>query len=483
MEYQKNQTVVVKIEDMSTNGEGIGKINGYTLFVKDAIIGDEIEASLTKVKKNYSYARVKRVITPSEKRINPPCPISRQCGGCQIQALNYESQLEYKNNIVRNNLIRLGGFEAEYIDSIMEPIVGMEEEDGLYDACCDADNVGTEDGFDHSKEDTRQGEKFLGFHYRNKAQYPIGSDKDGNPIAGFYASRTHSIIPNTECKLGVTENKVILDTILDHMKKYGIKPYDEETGKGLIRHVLIRKGFDSKEIMVCFVINRDKAGENGEWIKKENILIDELVKIDGMASISVCVNTMKNNVIMGDKTYTLWGKDTITDKLHIRDVENKFERIKDEENQEIGLKFNISPLSFYQVNPIQTEKLYSQALHYAGLNGKETVWDLYCGIGTISLFMSKKAKKVYGVEIIPEAIADAKENARINGIENAEFVVSKSEDIKEGDFDRPDVIMVDPPRKGCDEECLNTILKVEPDRVVYVSCDSATLARDLKKLS
>ena len=469
MDFQKNQLLTTEIIDISTEGEGIGKVNGYPFFIKDTIIGDQVEIRAIKLKKNYGYGRLEKVITPSPFRVTPSCCFHRQCGGCQIQAMSYEQQLAFKHNKVRNNLLRIGGFGPEELDRIMEPIVGMEEP----------------------------------FRYRNKAQYPIGRDKEGNPVAGFYAGRTHSIIANTECLLGVDENRTILEAILQYMKEYRISAYEEASGKGLVRHVLIRKGFTSGEIMVCLVINpehmegriREKNSKR-EWLPHQKELIERLAAIRGMTSISVSINCEKTNVIMGTEIHTLWGKERITDTIFVRDVDNCFARTGD------GIAFSISPLSFYQVNPVQTEKLYSLALSYAGLSGKESVWDLYCGIGTISLFLSGKASKVYGVEVVPQAIEDAKQNAANNGITNAEFFVGKAEEVLPEFYGRkdavfhsagsaeqgrdgmlhPDVIVVDPPRKGCDEMCLDTMLKMAPDRIVYVSCDSATLARDLRIL-
>lgn len=469
MDFQKNQLLTTEIIDISTEGEGIGKVNGYPFFIKDTIIGDQVELRAIKLKKNYGYGRLEKVITPSPFRVMPSCCFHRQCGGCQIQAMSYEQQLAFKHNKVRNNLLRIGGFGPEELDRIMEPIVGMEEP----------------------------------FRYRNKAQYPIGMDKEGNPVAGFYAGRTHSIIANTECLLGVDENRTILEAILQYMKEYRISAYEEASGKGLVRHVLIRKGFTSGEIMVCLVINPEhmegRIGEKNskrEWLPHQKELIERLAAIRGMTSISVSINCEKTNVIMGTEIHTLWGKERITDTIFVRDVDNCFARTGD------GIAFSISPLSFYQVNPVQTEKLYSLALSYAGLSGKESVWDLYCGIGTISLFLSGKASKVYGVEVVPQAIEDAKQNAANNGITNAEFFVGKAEEVLPEFYGRkdavfhsagsaeqgregmlhPDVIVVDPPRKGCDEMCLDTMLKMAPDRIVYVSCDSATLARDLRIL-
>ena len=428
----KNEKIIVKIEDIGVNGEGIGKVDGYTLFVKDAIIGDTVEAVITKPKKNYAYAKMINIIEPSEHRVPAKCPVARQCGGCQIQELSYEAQLDFKNKKVRGNLERIGGFSPELLDEIMEPICGMDEP----------------------------------FYYRNKAQFPIGIDREGKIVTGFYAGRTHQIIPNTDCALGVPVNQKILQNILDYMNENHVTAYNEETGKGLVRHVLIRYGFKTKEIMVCLVINGDNLPHSGK-------LVDKLTQIEGMTSITYSVNRENTNVIMGKDIGVLWGQGYITD--YIGEV-----------------KYQISPLSFFQVNPVQTEKLYGLALEYADLKGEETVWDLYCGIGTISLFLAQKAKKVYGVEIVPPAIDDARNNARINAIENAEFFVGKAEEVlpeyyaqyerEHGQKAYADVIVVDPPRKGCDETLLQTMVQMRPERIVYVSCDSATLARDLKYL-
>lgn len=424
---QKNDELILKIEDMGVDGAGIGKADGMTFFVKDAVIGDVVRAKVMKLKKTYGYARLMELLEASPDRVEPKCPYYRQCGGCQIQALSYEKQLEFKERKVRNNLERIGGFS----EIPMEPIVGMEEP----------------------------------YHYRNKAQFPVGTDKDGHIVTGFYAGRTHTIIPNRDCALELPVNREILDLVIDFMEKYHVSAYDEKTGKGLVRHVLIRCGFTSKEKMVCLIIN-------GKSLPHSEKLVEALRKIDGMTSISINCNTERTNVILGRKTVVLWGQEYITDQIG-------------------EISYEISPVSFYQVNPVQTEKLYGLALEYADLHGEENVWDLYCGIGTISLFLAQKAKKVYGVEIIPQAIENAKRNAVKNGIENAEFFVGKSEEVlpefyeKEAAAGRKahaDVIVVDPPRKGCDEKLLETIVKMAPDRVVYVSCDSATLARDLKIL-
>lgn len=444
MDFKKNDLVEVIIEDMSEEGQGIGKVDGYTLFIKDALVGDRVQAKIMKLKKNYGFARLMEILEPSPYRVEPKCVHHKACGGCQLQALSYEEQLRFKENKVLNHLKRIGGFDKVP----MEPIVGM-------------DNP---------------------YHYRNKAQFPVGCDKEGNLVTGFYAARTHTIIPNMECSLGVDVNKTILEIILNTMKEFGVTAYDENTGKGLVRHILIRYGFTTKEIMVCLIIN-------GKKLPHQQAFIDRLCKLEGMSSITLNFNKENTNVIMGDTVETIWGNGYITDYIG-------------------EIKYQISPLSFYQVNPVQTKNMYDLVLEYAGLTGKETVWDLYCGIGTISLFLTKSAKQVYGVEIVPQAIEDAKNNAKINGITNAEFYVGKAEEVvpefyeragKAGDFERadtprcegvlageaalhPEVIVVDPPRKGCDSELLKTIVKMAPDRVIYVSCDSSTLARDLKYL-
>lgn len=441
----KNDIITLKIQDMGVDGEGIGKYDGMTFFVKDAVLGDEIQARVLKLKKNYGYARLETILKPSEYRSEPKCELYRRCGGCQIQSLNYKKQLEFKENKVRSNLIRLGGFSEQLIDSVMEPTVGMDEP----------------------------------YRYRNKAQFPVGKTKEGNVTAGFYASRTHCIIPVRDCLLGVKENQPIVEAVLSYMEQCSIQPYDEQTKQGLVRHILIRYGFSTKEIMVCLILN-------GKKLPMQDILVEKLLQINGMTSISININTKSTNVILGDVTKTIWGQPYITDYIHLRSGADFLET-------EEKVAYHISPQSFYQVNPKQTEKLYSLALEYANLTGKESVWDLYCGIGTISLFLAKKAGQVYGVEIVPQAILDAKENAKINNIANAQFFAGKAEEVLPKFYEKhkgenekmlhPDVIVVDPPRKGCDEKCLQTMLAMKPQRIVYVSCDSATLARDLKTLT
>ena len=422
MEFRKNDLVTLEIEDCGIDGEGIGKADGFTVFVKDAVIGDTVTAKIIKAKKNYGYGRLMEVLKPSPYRVEPKCEFARQCGGCQLQALSYDQQLVFKTNKVKGHLERIGGFT----DIPMEPIIGMDEL----------------------------------FHYRNKAQFPVGRNKEGKIVTGFYAGRTHNIIENRDCALGVAENKEVLDRVIAHMEKYGIEPYNEATGKGLVRHILIRYGYFTKEVMVCLILNGNK-------IPKEEQLVKSLCEIPGMTSITINVNKKHSNVILGEEIRLLWGQEYITDRIG-------------------DISYQISPLSFYQVNPMQTQKLYAKALEYADLHGQETVWDLYCGIGTISLFLAQKAKFVRGVEIVPAAIENAKENAKLNGLENTEFFVGKAEEVLPREYKKngvyADVIVVDPPRKGCDETLLETMIEMNPERIVYVSCDSATLARDLKYL-
>ncbi len=437
VEIVKNQTYEIKIEDMGSDGEGIGKVDGFTLFVKDTVIGDEALVKVIKVKKNYGYGKLEKIIKPSEFRVDPRCKISRQCGGCQLQHLDYLKQLEFKQNKIINSLERIGKFSG--IKEIMEPIMGME----------------------------------LPYHYRNKAQFPIGKDKDGKVVMGFYANRTHSIIETSHCYIQSEVNDGIVERVRGYIVRNGVEPYDEESGSGVVRHLLTRVGDKTGEIMVCLVVTRRNLPNMDE-------LVESLCEVEGMTGICLNVNDRNTNVILGDEVVWLWGKKFITD--YIGDV-----------------KYQISPLSFYQVNPAQTKKLYDKALEYAGLTGEEVVWDLYCGIGTISLFLAKRARMVYGVEIVDEAIMDAKENARINGIENVRFFVGKAEEIVPGFYggkngseirkengivgDKVDVIVLDPPRKGCEESLLEAIVGIGPERIVYVSCDPGTLARDLRYLA
>ena len=419
MEFKKNDTVTLYIEDMGHDGEGIGKADGYTLFVKDTVIGDKVEAKIMKMKKNYGYARLMKVLEPSKDRVQPRCPAARACGGCQLQFLSYEKQLEFKKNKVKGNLERIGGFE----NICIEQVIGMEEP----------------------------------WRYRNKAQFPVGKNKDGEIITGFYAGRTHSIISNKNCYLGTEVNEQILEEVLVYMKENHIEPYDEVSGTGLVRHVLIRCGFKTGEIMVCLVLN-------GDALPKAEKLTARLQEIPGMTSITFNVNKKRNNVILGDKIVKLWGQDYISD--YIGEVQ-----------------YRISPLSFYQVNPVQTEKLYNLAIELAGLTGKETVLDAYCGIGTIGIIASRKAGQVIGVELNQDAVRDAVNNAKLNQISNIRFYCNDA-----GQFmvnmaergDRADVVIMDPPRSGSTEKFMDSIKKMGADKLVYISCNPETLARDLR---
>ena len=376
MEFKKNQIVELYIDDIGNEGEGIGHIDGYALFLKDAVIGDKVRAKIIKTKKNYGFAIVEEVIEASKDRVSPRCSKARQCGGCTLQHLAYEKQLEYKFNKVKNCLERIGGLEN--IEEKMEPILGMEEP----------------------------------FYYRNKAQFPVGYDKEGNLITGFYAGRTHHIIDCTHCMIQHPVNEQILLKVLDYMKKNNITAYDEKTHKGLVRHIVTRVGFKTGEIMVCLVVNGSKKN-----LRNLEMLVDSLTEVEGMTSICVNINKEKTNRILGSKIEEVYGKPYIYDYIG-------------------NVKYQIGPLSFFQVNPTQTKVLYEKAMEYADLKGEETVWDLYCGIGTISLFLAQKAKKVYGVEIVKEAIDDARLNAKMNGFDNAEFFVGKAEEVLPREYEK-----------------------------------------------
>ncbi len=437
---KKNDIITVKIEDLSEDGSGIGRLDGYIWFIKDAVIGDTVEAAIMKRKKSYGFARLLRVLEPSDKRTAPLCPVARQCGGCQLQAMTYEEGLRFKENKVFNHLKRIGGFEnLRFADA-------------------------EDEGADRTEDGAIPFYRIMGmenpWRYRNKAQIPFGLNRDGEIVTGFYAGRTHAIIEQEDCLLGAEENSRILAIIKDYMRENHIRPYEEETHQGLVRHALIRKGFRTGQLMVCLIIN-------GRKLPAADRLVSALRELDGMTSISYCINTEQTNVILGHEIVNLYGPGYITDYIG-------------------NVKYRISPQSFYQVNPRQTEKLYGTALEYAGLTGTETVWDLYCGIGTISLFLAQRAGQVYGVEVVPQAVADARENARLNGLDNVTFFEGKAEEVLPREFGEnhihADVVVVDPPRKGCDAACLDTIVKMAPSRVVYVSCDSATLARDLRYL-
>ena len=427
----KNDIVRLTIEDMSLEGAGIGHTDGVTIFVKDAVVGDVVDAIITKVKKTYCFAALKEVVESSPYRVEPACPIAKTCGGCQIMQVDYVKQLEIKESIVANNLMKIGGFDRDYVEAIHEPIIGMSEP----------------------------------FRYRNKAQVPVGYDKDGNIVAGFYGARSHRIIPSIDCKICSKKSMDIVYAVIDYMKECHVRAYDEQTGKGLIRHVLIREGMATGETMVCIVIN-------GDSLPQVDTLVSHVKSVEPeLASLVLNINKRRDNVIMGYETRVLYGKEAIRDSITLTNGDT--------------VSFDISANSFYQVNHDQMERLYSKAIEYADLHGTESVWDLYCGIGTISLSMAKRAGRVIGIEVVPQAIDNARANAKLNGLDNAEFYCGEAEvvlpEIYE-EMSHPDVIMVDPPRKGCDVLALDTMIKMQPSRIVYVSCDSATLARDLKHL-
>ena len=443
-ELKKNDEIEIEIEDISVDGSGIGHYEGMAVFIPGAVPGDLVRAGITKVRKNILFARLISIIKPSKDRVDPPCR-ARQCGGCQLQELSYEKQLEWKENQVRSDLIRIGGFSPEEADRVMRPIIGMESP----------------------------------VRYRNKAQYPVGWSRDNKIVSGFYARRSHRIIPVEDCILGDPRNQNINRAVISFMEKYGIQPYDELNHTGLIRHILIRTAHESGQIMVCLIINGDRLDHEKELVKA----LKEAEP--SISSISFNINKRRDNVILGEKTVTIYGSGRINDSIG-------------------DVRFSISPQSFFQVNPFQTEKLYSKALEYASLTGREVVWDLYCGAGTISLFLARHAKKVYGIEIVPEAVRDAIRNAEMNGIDNAAFFTGRVEDVlpdfyanagrraagaicRNATIDEaarhPDVIVVDPPRKGLDEKCLSTMIEMKPDRIVYVSCNPSTLARDLAVLT
>lgn len=421
MELKKNDQYIIDITDIGNEGEGIGKIDGFTFFVDKALPGEKVKIVATKLKKNYGYGKLLEIISPSPLRAEPMCPIAYKCGGCSLQHLSYKGQLAYKTNKVKQNLERIGGLKnAEVL-----PTLGM-------------DNP------------TR---------YRNKAQYPVSSI-NGELVYGFYAKHSHRVVPCDDCLINDQYNKNILSAIKAFAEQNKISAYDEEKHTGILRHIVIKNASHTGQIMVCLVVNTNDFNYKHQ-------LVDALSHLDKIKSIVVSYNTNKTNVILSNCIEIIYGGSTICDTIG-------------------DLKFNISPLSFFQVNPVQTEVLYKTALDFANLKGDEVVIDAYCGIGTISLFLAQKAKKVYGVEIVPEAIEAAKENARLNNITNAEFYVGKSEDIVPQLYNeqnvQPDVIVVDPPRKGCEASLLNLMLDIKPEKVVYVSCDSATLARDLKIL-
>lgn len=453
----KNDEVMLDIIGMTHEGEGVGRVEGYTLFVHGALPGEKVRAKVLHTKKQYGYAKLLNLVEASSARIAAPCEIYEECGGCQLQHMEYSAQLAWKRQLVVDNLERIGKLRVASVAS--------GSTDGNADGTVDGVAGGVDGGADgaaaHS--DGILVRPTLGmdepWRYRNKAQVPIGMS-EGRLISGFYARGSHRIIDMKTCLIQHEDNDDVLQKVRHIGRELGISVYDEETGRGLLRHVVVKKAFRTGQIMLVLVTNGRDIPHLDAWIGS---IREELPLV---TSICQNVNTKQTNVIFGDETCVLWGSDVIYD--YIGDVQ-----------------FAISARSFYQVNPPQTEVLYGKTVEYAGLTGNETVIDAYCGIGTISLFLAQHAAKVYGVEIVPEAIEDARGNAKLNEMKNVVFEVGASEDVipawKEQGV-TPDVIVVDPPRKGCDPRLLETILQMQPERVVYVSCNPSTLARDLRVL-
>lgn len=417
----KNEYYDVKIESLTHDGLGVAKIDGFPIFVTNALVGEEVNMKVTLVKKTYAIGRAVDLFVESPDRVTPPCKIYKQCGGCQVQHLNYPGQLQMKYDTVVNQFKRIGHIE----DANILPTIGMEEP----------------------------------WHYRNKTQVPFGL-ANGDVVAGFYQKRSHEIIDMRHCLIQTEISDEIIHEMRGICRDLKLSPYNEESNTGILRHVIVRTGFKTDEIMVILVTRKEKI------INMDRIVSRLLEKFPQIKVIAQNINPNVTNAILGEKTNIIYGEGYIYDEMN-------------------GIRFAISPRSFYQVNPVQTETLYSKAVEFAGLTGEEIVFDAYCGIGTITLFLAQHAKKVYGVEIIPEAIADANMNAKLNGFENTEFAVGKSEEVIPAWIEQgivPDVIVVDPPRKGCDKTLLDTMLEAAPKRIVYVSCDSSTLARDIKIL-
>ncbi len=420
MELKKNEIVDLEITGYTAEGSGIGRYKDIAVFVPLAAMGDKLRVRILKTAKTYAFGKIEKIVSGSKERIPVDCPQFAQCGGCVYRHISYAAELRAKQQRVQDAVERIGGFH----DVVMNPIVGAKDPD----------------------------------HYRNKAQLPIGRAPDGGIRMGFFASHSHRIIHCNECLLQPEAFTAAMDAFQEWASQSDEDVYDEQTGKGRLRHLYLRQAGATGEIMVCVVVN-------GNGVHYEPELVELLKeKVPGLKSVIINVNREKTNVVLGNKFRTVWGSDHITDEL-------------------CGLKFNISPMSFYQINRNQAERLYSLAGQYAGLTGSETLLDLYCGTGTIGLSMAKQAGHVIGVELVEQAVEDAKKNAEENGIENAEFLcadAAKAADMLKNRGVRPDVVVLDPPRKGCDAALIETVAKMSPSRVVYVSCDPATLARDLK---
>ena len=504
--YKKNELIILEITDLTEEGQGVGRKDGLVFFVKDSVMGDKVEARILKVKKNYAYAKVEKLLEASPYRITPLCPVAEKCGGCQLQHLSYEKELAWKEDRIAQSLIRIAGIPEEEVRKRGEGIFG-----GKTVRCRNKAQYPVQNGKGIREEKTAGG----GAPVKSKKESENEQESYASLCMGFYGFHSHRIIETEDCLINSIENPKILDCIKDWAREYKISGYEEERGKGLLRHIFLRKGFSTGEILLCLVLNGKNLPHGKElWERLQGLSlsaeegglqseagvhcgvdaqsrvelhcgVDEQSEDDGHCGLNkkvqekivgLCVNINEGsgNAILGRETLCLYGKDSIEDKIG-------------------ELSFSISVPSFYQVNPVQTEKIYGKALEYAALTGEETVWDCYCGIGTISLFLAQKAKQVYGLEIVPEAIENAKKNAEKNGLHNTEFFVGAAEEVlpkwveeqkREGKDvgNLVDVVSLDPPRKGCDEACLSAVLELSPKRIVYVSCDPGSLARDMKYL-
>ena len=422
MKIEKNKEYIVDVIDNGFQGEGIAKIDGFTIFIPNAIKGEKIKILIVKVLSSHAFGKIIEIITPSRYRVESDCTTYKRCGGCSLRHIEYKETLKMKQNAVQS-----------LVNKTLKTKINVLETEGMENP----------------------------YHYRNKAQYPVGLNREGKPVIGVFANRTHEIIPIDTCYIQNKETEKIAKYIFNFIVKNNISIYNEKTRKGLIRHIVTKIGIRTKEIMCIIVIN-------GKSFPKETELVEGIIKnYKNVKTIVKNINTRNTNVILGEENINLYGDGIITDILG-------------------EYKFRITPLSFYQVNPIQAEKLYNLAVKFAGITKEDVVFDLYCGIGTISLFMSKFARKVYGVEIIKEAIQSAKENAKLNDVKNAEFIAGDVEKILDDLVNikniLPDIVIVDPPRRGLDNNSIENIRKVKPKKVVYVSCNPATLVRDLAKL-
>ena len=534
--YKKNELIILEITDLTEEGQGVGKKDGLVFFVKDSVMGDVVEAKILKVKKNYAYAKVEKLLEASPYRVTPLCPVAGKCGGCQLQHLSYEKELAWKEDRIAQSLIRIAGIPEEEVrkrgEGILEGQTVRYRNKAQYpvqngkELHVEIEQIGENSALDR-KEKTAKNCIVDGKREGNINSMSVVREELSGLKMGFYGFHSHRIIETEDCLINSEENPLILNCIKEWAREYQISGYEEETGKGLLRHIFLRKGFATGEILFCLVLNGKSLPHGKElWERlqglspsaEEGVLQSEVDIPCGMdvqsgvdvrygvdvhcgtdipygmdvqskvndhcwkngtvqgRIVGLCVNINEGhgNAILGRETLCLYGKDSIEDKIG-------------------ELSFSISAPSFYQVNPAQTEKIYGKALEYAALTGEETVWDCYCGIGTISLFLAQKAKQVYGLEIIPEAIENAKKNAEKNGLHNTEFYVGAAEEVlpkwveeqkREGKDvgNLVDVVSLDPPRKGCDEACLSAVLELNPKRIVYVSCDPGSLARDMKYL-